>query len=152
MSASKLRDRTPEIRAVRSSTDGFCMWQYNKLGNSLIMQSYLKPFAWYYLHPQAGKVTPQSGGARECIVSPEVQPSTPERVRKFRGATRPAPGERRILHSFANDAPPNPDLRHGVITKTSLEASCNRASNMHGLYACAITMLKCWSEKHGLNE
>lgn len=71
---------------------------------------------------QAGKVTPRSGGAKECIMSP-VQPPTPEQVRKFRGATRPSPGEKRILHSFVGDIPPNPDLRHGVVTKASLEVS-----------------------------
>ena len=66
-------------------------------------------------------MTPRGGGAKECIVSPDARPPTPERVRKFQGATRPAPGEKRILHSFAGDTPPNPVLRHGVVTKASLE-------------------------------
>jgi hypothetical protein len=86
MSAAKIRDMAPEIRA-------------------------------------AGKLTPRGGGAKECIISPEPRPLTPERVRKFQAATRPSPGEKRILHSFAGDPPPDPIIRHGVVTRTSLEAS-----------------------------
>ena len=68
-------------------------------------------------------MTPRGGGAKECIVCPDTQPPTPEQVRKFRGATRPGPGEKRLLHSFAGDPPPNTALRHGVVAKTSLQVS-----------------------------
>ena len=64
---------------------------------------------------------------------------TPEQVRKFRRATRPPPGEKRILHSFVGDAPPNPDLRHGVITKASLEV------RLTSTLFCEIACIAVWS-------
>lgn len=116
----RVRDPAPEIRAVRLK---LC-----------ICTSYNNSVHSYYLSLQAGKVTPRGGGAKECIVSPNTRPPTPEQVKKFRGATRPAPGEKRILHSFAGDPPPNPSLRHGVVTKTSLEVYILCLLHVHHMY------------------
>ena len=77
---------------------------------------------------------------------PAEQPPTPEQVRKFRGATKPAAGEKRILHSFAGDVPPNPDLRHGVVTKTSLEVNTNEMLHHHAFVCVTISTYPLFSE------
>lgn len=83
---------------------------------------------------KAGKTVPHSGRAKDCLSSDEVRPPTPERVRRFASATRPQPGEKRVLPAFARDDPPNPDLRHGVVTKSSLEVVVLPGTRLHDFY------------------
>ncbi len=73
---------------------------------------------------QAGKLIPRGPGAGECLSEPRERLPTPDLVKKLRGMTRPEPGQQRVFHSFAGDAPVAKEIRHGIGTKDSLAVSC----------------------------
>lgn len=72
-----------------------------------------------------------TAGTRECI-EPDDQPGmrvpTPDNIKKFRRSHAPKAGEKRILHSFADD-PPLPDIVHGVGTRTKVGHSASNVLN-----------------------
>ena len=53
------------------------------------------------------------------------QPTTPERVKKFRSLTHPEAGQARMFRSPTETPQADEDICHGVKTKSSLEVRLN---------------------------